>query len=498
MKSRNMLMAIMGLLPTINGLIYAKQKPNIVFIFADDMTYNCMGNIGEDELQTPNLDELRKNSMYFTHAFNQGGWHGAISVASRSMLVTGQYLWKAKALVEDKQKMRDVNDSKPIFWGQYMKKAGYITYMTGKWHVAVDASKVFDVVNHVRGGMPNQSDPGYAYSDKNPIGRKFIEGEEDDWKPYKKEYGGYWDGGKHWSEIVGDDAVAYIHEAQEKEEPFFMYLAFNAPHDPRQSPKRFVDMYPLDKINIPENFMPVYPYYRGIGCEEDLRDEWLAPFPRTEYSVKVNRQEYYAIISHMDEQIGRILDALKKSGKYDNTYIIFSADHGLAVGDHGLIGKQNMYDASMRVPLMISGPGITKSVCDDLVYLQDAMATSLDIAGSDYLDQIDFKSLLPVAKGNIKHKGISVEKSVYGAYMDLQRMIRTEQYKLIIYPKIKIVRLYDLKNDPKEMTDLARLSSYKKVMDDLFQQLLKKQKEVNDPLNIEDAFISFFAKIGGN
>ena len=77
-------------------------------------------------------------------------------------------------------------------------------------------------------------------------------------------------------------------------------------------------------------------------------------------------------------------------------------------------------------------------------------------------------------------------------------MIRTEQYKLIIYPKIKIVRLYDLKNDPKEMTDLARLSSYKKVMDDLFQQLLEKQKEVNDPLNIEDAFISFFAKIGGN
>ena len=116
---------------------------------------------------------------------------------------------------------------------------------------------------------------------------------------------------------------------------------------------------------------------------------------------------------------------------------------------------------------------------------------TLDIAGSDYLDQIDFKSLLPVAKGNTKHKGISVEKSVYGAYMDLQRMIRTEQYKLIIYPKIKIVRLYDLKNDPKEMTDLARLSSYKKVMDDLFQQLLEKQKEVNDPLNIKNAYEEF-------
>jgi len=93
-----------------------------------------------------------------------------------------------------------------------------------------------------------------------------------------------------------------------------MYIAFNAPHDPRQSPKEYVDMYPLDKISVPESFLPEYPYSEEIGSGRDLRDERLAPFPRTEYAVKKNIQEYYAIISHMDYQIGRILDELEKTG----------------------------------------------------------------------------------------------------------------------------------------------------------------------------------------
>lgn len=467
------------------------EKPNVLFIFADDMTYDCMGNIGLDKLYTPNLDELRSHGMHFTHAFNQGGWNGAISVASRSMLVTGKYLWRAKKIVSDERKTSNVDLNNPYFWPQYMKLAGYKTYMTGKWHVAVDAAKVFDVVNHVRGGMPAQTPSGYAYSKKNPEGRKFIDSESDEWQPYKKEYGGYWSGGKHWSEVVGDDAVNYIESAARESSPFFMYIAFNAPHDPRQSPKRFVDMYPLSDINVPLNYQPLYPYYRDMGCGEELRDEQLAPFPRTEYSVKVNRQEYYAIISHLDEQIGRIIEALKKSGKYDNTYIIFSADHGLAVGDHGFIGKQNMYDASMRVPLIICGPDIKKGKCNDLVYLQDIMATSMDIAGSDKLDVVDFKSILSKAKG-IK-KTDCKEDAVYGAYINLQRMVRTDRYKLIVYPKAKIIRLYDVKRDPCEMNDLANNKSYKKVVEDLFALLQDKQKIVDDPFVMNtDSLLSAF------
>lgn len=470
----------------------AEKRPNVIFIFADDMTYDCMGSLTKDKLYTPNLDHLRENGMYFTHAFNQGGWHGAISVASRSMLVTGRYLWKAKDIVSDQQKTKQVDLNQPLYWPQYMKLAGYTTYMTGKWHVSVDAQKVFDVTRHIRGGMPAQTPEGYAYSEKNPKGRKFVEGYQDEWQPYEVEYGGHWMGGKHWSEVVADDAVDYINMATEKDDPFFMYLAFNAPHDPRQSPKRFVDLYPLENISVPDNMLPSYPYCEEIGCGKGLRDEQLAPFPRTEYSVKVNRQEYYAIISHMDEQIGRILDALKKSGKYNDTYIIFAADNGLSVGDHGFMGKQNMYDASMRVPLIISGPDVKKGKCDDLVYLQDAMATALDMADSEYIDAVDFHSLLPLLGDKQNHaKDLCCQDAVYGAYMNLQRMYRTDRYKMILYPKINKVRLFDLKRDPEERKDVAENEKYRKVMNDLFNRLQKMQKQIGDPLDLQGCYESF-------
>ena len=104
----------------------------------------------------------------------------------------------------------------------------------------------------------------------------------------------------------------------------------------------------------------MYPYKDKIGCSHNLRDEKLAPMPRTKHSIKVNRQEYYAIITHMDVQIGRILDSLEKSGMAENTYIFYSSDHGLGVGHHGLLGKQNLYEHSTCVPFIVKGPKYTK------------------------------------------------------------------------------------------------------------------------------------------
>ena len=179
-----------------------------------------------------------------------------------------------------------------------------------------------------------------------------------------------------------------------------MYLAFNATHDPRQAPQRFLDMYPLDSIKVPENFLPEYPFKDDIGNNPALRDEALAPFPRTEYAVKVHRREYYALLSHMDEQIGIILNALEASGKMDNTYIFFSADHGLSVGHHGLIGKQSLFDHSVRVPMMVLGPNIPKGQrLEQEVYVQDIMATSLELAHIDKPDYVQFHSFLDIAQG---------------------------------------------------------------------------------------------------
>lgn len=471
-----------------------KEKPNVLFIFADDQTFESLNCLNNSEIKTPNINRLKKRGVVFTHAFNQGSWCPAVSVASRTMLNTGKYLWNAavhskkiarfKGRDADKGLSYDIEYNAPQkYWADYMSDAGYETYFTGKWHVEKPANKIFDHTSHIRGGMPNQTKERYK--------RKFIEGEPDTWSPYDKTKKGFWKGGKHWSEVVGDDAVSFLNAARNDDQPFFIYAAFNAPHDPRQSPKRFVDMYPLENISVPKSFIPEYPYCEDAASGRKLRDERLAPFPRTEYSVKVNRQEYYAIITHMDEQIGRILDALEASGKADNTYIFFTADHGLAVGDHGFLGKQNMYDRSIRVPLLMAGPGVMKDKeVDANVYLQDIMATSLDLAKAKNTGSIEFNSLMPLATGK---KSKTKYKNIYGAYMTRQRMIRTDKYKMIIYPSAGVVRLYDIINDPEEMKDLAvNKKKYKKTMNKLFKKFKKLQKQVGDPLDMTLFYNKFF------
>ena len=445
------------------------EKPNILFIFADDQCFETIRAFGLDEIQTPNLDRLVKRGVTFSHAYNMGAWHGAVCVASRTMLNTGRFLWHAK---EIEPRLRQ-EAAQGRLWSQYMAGAGYDTYMSGKWHVKIDPPRIFQNVVNVRPGMPNQTPEGYDRPKK---------GEPDPWKPWDESRGGYWKGGKHWSEVLADDAESFLQQAAGRSNPFFMYLAFNAPHDPRQSPKEYVERYPLKGIAVPENYLPLYPDKDAIGCGERLRDERLAPFPRTEYAVKVHRQEYYAIITHMDTVIGRILDELENTGKADNTYIFFTADHGLACGHHGLLGKQNMYDHSVRVPLIAVGPGVEGNTKIDVpVYLQDIMPSSLDLAGVSIPEQVQFKSLMPLIRGEREQS----YDAIYGGYMSLQRMVTEGDYKMLYYPKIEKTKLFNLKNDPKEMIDLAGEPGAASRIAKLKETLRRLQKETGDTLPIE-------------
>ncbi len=189
------------------------------------------------------------------------------------------------------------------------------------------AEKSFDVVRHVRPGMP----PTVPSSYNRP-----VEGQPDKWSASDESLGGFWQGGQHWTEVAADDAIDYIGLAQGKPNPFFMYIAFNAPHDPRQAPLAFQEIirsivspcHPTTWTSIPTKTQLVVARIYAMRS-------W-AHFPRTAHAVRTHRREYYAAISHLDQQIGRILDALERSGKADNTWIIFTADHGLAVGHHGL------------------------------------------------------------------------------------------------------------------------------------------------------------------
>jgi arylsulfatase A-like enzyme len=407
-----------------------------------------------------------------------GGWQGAVCIASRSMIISGRSLWNAKE-ISDKWKKKENFELAEQSWGKLMEKKGYKTYMSGKWHVSIDPQKVFQTVRNIKPGMPRDF---FKKEFKKGYNRPINERDKS-WIPYDSLNGGFWEGGKHWSEVLKDDALDFIDDASNSDDPFFMYLAFNAPHDPRQSPKSFLDQYPFENISLPENWLPEYPNKEAIGNPKTLRDEALAPFPRTPYAIKTHIREYYAIITHLDQQIGEILAALKKSGKDKNTYIFFTGDHGLSVGRHGLLGKQNMFDHSIRVPLLMVGPDIPKKYkIEQEVYLQDIMATSLELANIDQPDDIEFNSLLSSAMGTSQEK--IYKNGIYGAYIDYQRMIRKDGFKLIVYPKIKKTVLFDLKNDPLEINDLSTNVSYLKKKTDLFTGLLSLQKKFGDPLDL--------------
>lgn len=471
-----------------------KGKPNIVFIFTDDQTYSSIHALGNNEIITPNMDQMVRQGTTFTNAYNMGSWSGAVCAASRAMLISGRYVWHANSFRKNWKKADSLNKS----WPKILEKNGYNTYMSGKWHVDAPAAKVFQKTKHIRPGMPNDAWDHFKMVAKFDSLSKISNANPDDimpngynrpksindttWLSYDTKKGGYWEGGKHWSEVLKDDAITFIDEAKTKDTPFFMYLAFNAPHDPRQAPKSYLDMYNLDDISIPESFIPEYPYRKSIGNNNNLRDEALAPFPRTELAIKTHKREYFASITHVDEQIGKILEALKSSGKMDNTYIIFTADHGLAMGRHGLLGKQNLFDHSIRPPMVILGPDIPKNKKSNVdVYLQDAMATSFDIAGIEKPKYIEFSSFLDIAKGKSTKSNYN---AIYGAYLNVQRMIRKDNYKLIVYPEIQKILLFDLKTDPEETHDISNLPEQKNRVTSLFQDLLELQKEMDDPLDI--------------
>lgn len=450
-------------------------RPHILFIFADDMAYETIGAFGMTDIETPNLDRLVSHGTSFSHAYNMGSWSGAVCVASRHMLNTGAMVWKARKLSENLGKANPPHPDLPDYqasgqlWAQILSSGGYTTYMTGKWHVNTPAEKVFDVVSNVRAGMPKDTETAY---------NRPIDGVADVWRPDDEEQGGYWAGGKHWSEVVADDAIDFLGQANAGDKPAFFYVAFNAPHDPRQTSQEFIERYPLERMALPMNYLPEYPYKDEIGNSAALRDERLAPHPRTAHAVKVHRREYYALITHLDQQVGRILDELQRLGMRDKTYIVFTADHGLAVGHHGLMGKQNLFEHSMKVPFLVAGPDIQqgKKVASP-IYLQDVMPTTLDWAGIQVPESVEFRSLTPLLEG-----ASGGDKSIYGAYLALQRSVTKDGWKLIVYPDVPKVLLFNLEKDPEEMNDLA--AAYPEWVVELSRELRRLQKDLEDPLDI--------------
>lgn len=456
----------------------AADRPNVLFLFADDLARDGVHAFGGKDVKTPNLDRLAARGTMFTEAHNMGAWHGAVCVASRAMLLTGRSVWHAKA-VAGKKALAEENAAGRM-WPAMMKAAGYKTCMTGKWHNEIDPAACFDVVRIPRvAGMPSTVKAAYG---RPPAGG------EDAWDPTDESLGGYWEGGRHWTEVAAETAIGFVQEGSAAGQPYFAYVAFNAPHDPRQSPQDFLDLYKTGDLAVPENFLPVYPWRDQIGMGPSLRDEALAPFPRTPHVVQVHRREYYALISHLDAWIGKILDAVEKSGQADNTFIIFTADHGLALGRHGFLGKQSLYEHSTTAPFILAGPGVpVGKTVNTPSYLQDAMPTALEIAGAKAPEFVEFRSLLPDLKPDVP-KPPPASTVIYGTDLNRQRSVTSDGWKLLAYPKVPVLRLYHLAEDPLEMKDLASGPEQAERLKKLFALLGSEQKRLGDPVDLTPYF----------
>jgi len=211
-----------------------------------------------------------------------------------------------------------------------------------------------------------------------------------------------------------------------------------------------------------------------------LQVKALAPWPRTPEIIQASIADYYALISHLDDKVGEIIETLKKQSLLENTIVVYAADNGLAIGSHGLLGKQNLYEHSMKVPVIISGPGIPKEkVNDALVYLYDLFPTLCAASNLPAPKEIDGKNLLSVIKGEKP----GVRNSLFTAYRNTVRAVRTDEWKLIRYPQINYIQLYNLKSDPLEINNLASLPEQKARVDEMMELMQKRAVETNDTMN---------------
>ena len=454
------------------------MKPNILFLFTDDQRFDTIHALGNDQIHTPNLDYLVRNGTAFTNAYIMGGTSPAVCMPSRAMMLTGRTLFHIEGRGEGIPTAHRILP-------EHFRQAGYETFGTGKWHNGPESyARSFGSGAQIFfGGMDDHwnvpacdFDPSGQYPPPRQAPISWLPGELSE---TKKRFD-HIRRGKHSSELFADAACEFLLN-HEPARPFFAYVSFMAPHDPRTMPQQYLTMYDPQDVRLPANFMPAHPFDNGALA---IRDEKLAASPRKPAEIRRHLAEYYAMITHLDAQIGRILDALRASGQFEHTIIVLAGDNGLALGQHGLMGKQSNYDHSLHVPLLMMGPGIPagqqrQAFC----YLIDIFPTLCDLTGQPVPASVEGVSLAPALSDAADHP----RDHMHFAYCDLQNnaqhcTVMDKRYKLI---EIRtgnnfIIQLFDLQNDPCEMHNLAGDPAYADERSRLSKELVHWRADMKD------------------
>ena len=436
---------VLGLPACLGATDAPQRRPNILFFFCDDQRADTIAALGNASIKTPNLDRLCRQGVAFNRAYMQGGFTGATCVPSRAMLLSGQSLFHV-----DNHLLRDET------WPAAFGKAGYTTFIAGKWHNGADS---------VAASFQSGRSLFCKGMSRNPLDddvRDLVKGQLSAGRP----------AGKHLCASFADSAVQFLRE--HRGGPFFCYVPFDGPHDPHIVPKEFPVHYDPAKLPLPANFQPEHLFNNG---EMNIRDEKLLPRPRPPERVRAMLADYYRYVSYLDMLMGQVLDALDKSPCAKDTIVVFSADSGVARGSHGLIGKQNLYEDSVRVPLIVVGPGIPAGKrTDAMCYLYDLLPTLgalCNVPAPPKSEGRDLSALL-------LDPGLPGRSELVFAYRGVQRAVATKDWKLIRYPRVGQTQLFNLQDDPCEIHNLAGDPKQAARVAELSALLKKKLAEAGD------------------
>ncbi len=434
---------------------FAQTRPNILLILSDDQRADAVGASGNPYVHTPTLDALAHRGVTFTSAYCMGSHHGAVCAPSRAMLMSGRSLFR----------VYDTLAGVPTL-PQTLRDNGYLTFGTGKWHNERSAFQAgFDQGKTVFfGGMSDH----YQV----PVVDLLPDGSfsEDTLRGFS-------------TDVFTASAREFLdgYAAGERKQPFFAYVAYTAPHDPRSPAPDYIDYYVPEQLPLPPNFGAAHPFDLGVMT---IRDEDLGAWPRTPEQIRMQLADYYGLITHLDTRIGDLLRTLETHGLADNTIVVFTSDHGLAIGSHGLLGKQSLYEESMHAPLIIAGPDVPEQQTHDaLVYLYDILPTLCSLVDVAPPPGIDGYDLSPIIRGEVPE----VRNHLFTTYSTKQRAIRNHRWKLIRYPTIDHTQLFDLRNDPYELHNLAEDTTHRAVRDRLWLELERQQRQAGDTLPLQVA-----------
>lgn len=448
------------------------RRPNVVFIMTDDHAAHALSAYGSRLNKTPHLDRLAKEGMKFENAFVTN----SICTPSRAVILTGKYSHLNGVPV-----FNHIDNTQPQLQ-KYLQAAGYHTGMVGKWHLG--------------GNDPKRPDDG------KPVGFDYwniLPGQGAYFDPVMIEMGERKKLSGYTTDIITDLAMGFI-EKRPKDKPFFLMYHHKAPHRNWQPAEKYRKQF--------ENYDPPIPAtfdddYKGksdasrqstMHIDADLNESdtkgkppaGLSGAELKRWKFRRYMQDYLACVQSVDDNVGRFLDYLDKTGLAENTIVIYTSDQGFFLGEHNFYDKRFMYEESLRTPLLVRWPGKIKpgSVSKSMVLNLDFPVTMLDAAGVKIPADMQGRSFLPLLRGQTPKDW---RRSMYYRYyhpghhnVAAHYGVRTDRYKLIFFNKLNQWELYDLQKDPIEMKNLYNDPAYKKIVEDLKKELYRLKKEVKD------------------